>query len=86
MTTAPQAVTDRYVTNLINYGRNREFDIDSIARRKHEADDVVVGVYFEVSLLHTGGEDKGANRRLACGATISQAVRRALEKHGVTFR
>jgi hypothetical protein len=76
MSTSPQAVTERYVTNLINYGRNREFDIDYIKQMPNVVDGENVGVYYVARI----------GNQIANGATISQAVRRALEKHGVTFR
>lgn len=81
-TTTPQAVTERYVSNLIHYGRNKEFDIGTISRQISEDDDIVVGVYFQALVVAQTTHEK----TFACGATISQAVRRALEKHGVTFR
>lgn len=86
MNTTPQAVTERYVTNLINYGRNREFDIASISRQITQKDGIVVGVYFDAILTCPDSGEEGHKTQMASGATISQAVRRALEKHGVTFR
>lgn len=86
MTTIPQAVTERYVSNLIHYGRNKEFDICSIQRQITEDDGVVVGVYFTVMIRLQIAPEGSADKIIASGATISQAVRRALEKHGVTFR
>jgi ssDNA-binding replication factor A large subunit len=83
MNTAPQQVTERYVSNLINYGRNREFEIVEINQQAAIAHDEVVGFYYEARTNTANGEVKGVAGR---GATISQAVRRALEKHGVTFR
>lgn len=85
MNTAPQGVTQHYISNLINRGRNREFDIASIARQITVHDDVCVGVYFEVVITRPN-ELELVEKVHASGATISQAVRRALEKHGVTFR
>lgn len=82
MTTTPQAVTERYVSNLIHYGRNKEFDIFKVLREDSIVQDEHVGVYFEVCIT-TSLNDSTIWAR---GATISQAVRRALEKHGVTFR
>jgi hypothetical protein len=81
--TIPQAVTERYVSNLIHYGRNKEFDIKQINRVNSLVDDEVVGVYFGCCIILGIEQTK---EQWACGATISQAVRRALEKHGVTFR
>lgn len=82
MTTIPQAVTERYVSNLIHYGRNKEFDIEGIRKLYSKDDGQVVGIYF-LAYVDTS---IGGSTKEAPGATISQAVRRALEKHGVTFR
>jgi hypothetical protein len=76
----PTQVTERYLSNLLHYGRNKEFDINFIKKFDNKIDDEIVGVYFTVRV------DQGNNGLLASGATISQALRRALEKHGVTFR
>lgn len=82
MNPTPQAVTERYVSNLITNGRNKEFDIDMIVRRTTLVDGEVVGYYFSVKLINV----RLAEEQNTSGATISQAVRRALEKYGVTFR
>jgi ribosomal protein S6 len=82
MNTAPQQVTERYVTNLINQGRNREFDVVDIRRLWNKVEGVNVGTYYEayVELSSASHQENGF------GATISQAVRNALIKHGVTLR
>jgi hypothetical protein len=86
----PTQVTERYLSNLLHYGRNKEFDIGQINRELSRTDDEekeIVGVFFTVRLIHGSGlEATGATTKVASGATISQALRRALEKHGVTFR
>jgi hypothetical protein len=79
---APQSVTERYVSNLLHYGRNKEFDIASVNREIHTHDNICVSVYFTVIVIH-GTTYKS---EFAAGATVQQATRRALEKHGVTFR
>lgn len=84
MPTQPQAVTQKYVSNLIYNGRNKEFDIDLVTRRSHFEGKEHVGYYFTVTV--TRGEERPGTGQQASGATISQAVRRALEKYGVTFR
>lgn len=84
MPTQPQAVTQKYVSNLIYNGRNKEFDIDLVTRRSHFEGEEHVGYYFTVTV--TRGEERPGTGQQASGATISQAVRRALEKYGVTFR
>lgn len=84
MTTIPQAVTERYVSNLIHYGRNKEFDITAILRDITEVSGRVVGVFFHASIIKMPITEDG--KRTGVGATIAQAVRHALEQHGVTFR
>lgn len=84
METTPQAVTERYVSNLINYGRNREFDIKVISQHDYIVHDTHVGVYY--STLITPIINSDGKGQSGVGATISQAVRNALTKHGVTFR
>lgn len=82
MITTPQAITERYVSNLIHYGRNKEFEINDLRKFYSKVDNSVVGIYFTVWIdTATGGECQEAS-----GATIAQAVRRSLERHGVTFR
>lgn len=80
MNPTPQAVTERYVSNLITNGRNKEFDVNTIVQRTHHVEGEPCGVYFTAVI------DYQKVSRDAHGATVSQAVRRALEKHGVTFR
>lgn len=82
---SPQAVTERYVSNLLHYGRNKEFDIATISRDVTIVDETCVGVYFNVLLTKQNASGELPHQR-ASGATIAQALRRALEKHGVTFR
>lgn len=82
---APQSVTERYVSNLLHYGRNKEFDIDYIKKIDNVVEDENVGVYF-VARVNVTNQNAGPFGRMANGATIQQALRRALEKHGVTFR
>lgn len=85
MNTSPQAVTERYVSNLISYGRNREFAILKITMHHAIANEEIVGEYFTVKLdRYPFVEDTKPTE--ASGATIALAVRRCLEKHGVTFR
>lgn len=80
MNPTPQAVTERYVTNLINYGRNREFDIEMITMKENVVESTQVGTYFSARVLSKTSAEQ------AVGATLSQAVRNCLIKHGVTFR
>jgi hypothetical protein len=80
-TTAPQAVTERYISNLLKGGINDAFEIRELISKDSVVDGVIVGCYYEVTI---GAINKPYVS--AVGATPMQAVRRALEKHGVTFR
>lgn len=80
--TAPQAVTERYVSNLLHNGRNKEFDICEVQRCSWMVDDQDVGCYFYIKIT-TATKDRVSDSN---GATPAQALRRALEKLGVTFR
>lgn len=82
MTTTPQAVTERYVSNLIHYGRNKEFDITHVTLKENVVEGVIVGYYFSVFIQ----QGNTAPMHNAVGATIAQAVRNCLIKYGVTFR
>lgn len=85
--TLPQSVTERYVSNLIHNGRNKEFDITTINRDITELQGRVIGVFYRVCILNPHiTEPSVVNKALGVGATIAQAVRHALELHGVTFR
>lgn len=86
MSTQPQAVTERYVSNLIHNGRNKEFDIKAITQHDNVVENINVGVYFRARVLPSNVVDNGANVRVGVGATIATAVRHALIEHGVTFR
>lgn len=76
----PQAVTQRYISNLIHNGRNKEFDIEMVTMKENIVDSTQVGAYFTVRVLSKTGAESGV------GATIQQAIQQALTKHGVTFR
>jgi hypothetical protein len=80
--TTPQAVTERYVSNLLHYGRNKEFDVLSITQHENIVNDELCGYYFKACVFTA---DRVTLEK-AHAATVSQALRRALEKHGVTFR
>lgn len=80
MTNAPQSVTQRYISNLIHNGRNKEFDIEMITMKEHVVESTTVGYYFTTRVLSKTGAEH------AHGATIQQAVHNALLKHGTTFR
>lgn len=80
MNTAPQQVTERYLSNLLHYGRNKEFDVEMITMKENIIEATQVGVYYTVRILSKTSAEN------AVGATIAQAVRNGLTKHGVTFR
>jgi hypothetical protein len=79
------ALTDRYVRHLLCVGFNHEFEIQLIERELSVIDDLIVGRYYKVLI-----SDRRLERKLstypAVGTTPKQALRRALEKAGVTFR
>jgi hypothetical protein len=76
----PQNVTSRYVRHLLVKGENNEFQIVGMKRTYQEIDGLTIGFYYLVTI-------KGiAFTKEAAGVTPEQAVHRALEKHGVTFR
>jgi hypothetical protein len=78
--TPPQKVTSRYIRNLLIKGKNNEFEILGMKRDYSMIDGICVGHYFMIDTKGVGG------RFSAAGATPEQALQRALEKHGVTFR
>lgn len=80
MNTPPQAVTERYVSNLIHLGSNKEFNLSKLTQQPSVVSGETVGHYYEAVV----GSQK--DYQIGRGATVSQAVRRALIKHGVTFR
>lgn len=81
--TAPQALTERYVTNLVNTGKNKDYTLIGTVRRSFVADEVLCGHYYDVTVANISDESVTQS---ASGATPTQAVRRALKKLGVTFR
>jgi hypothetical protein len=78
----PQNVTSRYARHLLVKGRNNEFELLDIKRTYSEVDGLTIGIYYTVLIK---AFDKGFKKD-AAGVTPEQAVHRALEKHGVTFR
>ena len=79
----PQQVTNRYISALINKGKNDTFEIITLQREQALHDGIVVGSYFDVTI--TKPMPDHASER-ASGVTAAQAVSRALSKFGVTFR
>jgi hypothetical protein len=80
MTNPPQNVSERYISNLLRTGANSDFILHYITKRESRVDNLVVGTYYDASIYH------GGDNQAAAGATPSQAVRRAMEKFGVTFK
>lgn len=78
----PQQVTERYVSNLLHNGQNKDFFIDQITRLAHQVGEDFIGSYYQIELIQHGKLKVETSN----GATPAQALRRALEKHGVTFR
>lgn len=84
MPTQPQAVTERYVSNLLHNGQNREFYIVKIQMEPTVVNDTNIGLHFKVEIAqHVGASTQMGG---GIGATIAQALRVALLRHGVTFR
>jgi hypothetical protein len=78
----PQQVTNRYVGRLIRKGFNYEFELVNLLRRDATADDLVIGHYYQAVIMRLIDSCSES----AAGVTPLQAVQRALEKAGVTFR
>jgi hypothetical protein len=79
----PQNVTSRYVSNLLNRGRNDTFEMITLTQEKATHDNITVGYYYDVTITkpipdHTSEQ--------ASGVTPSQAISRCLRKFGVSFR
>lgn len=83
MTSAPQSVTDRYTRNLLISGQNDRYEIVTVSRQINQVDNIPTGIYFTVTITVPT-----ANfiEHVGLGATPVCALRRALEKAGVTFR
>ena len=82
MQETPQAVSSRYHRNLLIKGKNNDFEVLYLTRDNNVVDEVVIGIYYKVDVkrLSTGIKQQAA------GVTPEQAVQRALQKHGVSFR
>lgn len=81
MTNLPQNVTSRYTRNLLVKGSNNEFILQDVLRQYHTVDEIVVGQYYDATLVAISSQKKTAT-----GVTPEQAVQRCLRKHGVTFK
>lgn len=80
---APQQVTERYIRMLLVTGKNDRYEIVTVGRQIASVDNIPVGSYYGVAVA-VPTED--FRELLGIGATPSAALRRALEKDGVTFR
>lgn len=78
----PQAVTNKYTHNLILTGSNDVFAVDFVQSEPNVVNGDVIGHYFAARVIFKS--DQTAMR--GHGATPRQAVRKALEKFGVTFK
>lgn len=79
----PQSVTERYVSNLLSNGQNKEYSINALRRQTTLVNEDFVGYHWVVTVESATAV---VNPAAASGATPAQAIRRALEKLGVTFR
>jgi hypothetical protein len=76
----PQHASTRYVSNLLNRGRNDDFNLVSVTQENAIHDGIVVGSYYTICIRHIEAV------LAASGVTPSQAARRCMKKFGVTFR
>lgn len=81
MNNLPQAVTDRYVTNLLHNGVNAEFRLDSMCCFPWCAEERICGHYYKAVIF-----PNGAALVIDVGPTPQAALKNALSKAGVTFR
>jgi hypothetical protein len=76
----PQHASNRYISNLLNRGRNDDFDLVSITRENATHDGIIVGGYYNISVRHIEAT------LTASGVTPAQAARRCMKRFGVTFK
>ena len=81
MPTSPQAVTERYVSNLLRDGQNREFRITYVKFQHFVQEEVHCGGYYNVAI-----ETLDLKPAIGFGPTPQASLRNALTKLGVTFR
>lgn len=79
----PQAVTNRYVSNLLTHGQNNEFMIDSVTRHVSLVEGTPIGYYYKVGIVLVLDQ---AQQWTSVGPTILGALHNALLTSGVTFR
>lgn len=80
----PQNASNRYISNLLNKGRNDDFELIGLAQQNATHDGIVVGSYYNISLRRHSNPESDPG--IAAGVTPSQAARRCMRKFGVTFR
>lgn len=83
MPATPQAVTDRYITNLLRQGSNDNYEIVGLHRQLTHVDNIPVGTYYSC-IISCPGNDFAEHTGI--GANPVAAIRRALGAAGVTFR
>jgi hypothetical protein len=81
MNSLPQQVTIRYAGNLLRKGSNDAFEITNLTRQQALHDGIIIGFYYDCTI-----QRRNSNSQTASGVTPMQAIQRALEKVGVTFR
>lgn len=79
----PQSVTARYISHILNRGKNDDFELVELKHEQALHDGIVIGGYYDV-ILKRPLPDQAHER--ASGVTPHQAIQRALSKFGVTFR
>jgi hypothetical protein len=78
----PQAVTNRYLNNLLRDGQNNDYAIVQLHAHDNVIGGDVCGTYFKVQIR----QRFTISEQTANGVTPEHALRNALEKYGVTFR
>ena len=79
----PRYVTARYVSNILNKGRNDTFELASLTQQTAHQDGLIIGRYYE-AILNRPFPDHSSEK--ASGVTPRQAVQRTLSKMGVIFK
>lgn len=82
MNDLPQNVTSRYLTNLLHEGRNADFDILLIEQKENIVEEQSCGYYYKAAVWCLSKQETVH----VVGASPVVALRRALEKFGVTFK
>lgn len=80
---SPQNVTDRYINNLLRNGKNDDYETHTVSRQIATVSNIPVGIYYSVTVTKPAADFK---EFVGIGATPNEALRRALQQDGVTFR